>query len=110
MIEAMYGLEFISNQNDGGHGVIILETGRAFGGDSSFIYIGEYTVRNQYISAKVKCTNDRRVLQSIFGAIDEFNLILEGALDHEQMTLQGHMVENPDMQVAVRLTRRAELP
>ena len=37
MLEAMWGVEFGSNQ-DGGYGVVILETGRILGGDSSFIY------------------------------------------------------------------------
>lgn len=58
MIEALYGLEFVSNMQDGGYGVAILETGRIFGGDSSFVYIGDYEVKNGTVYASVKCTND----------------------------------------------------
>ncbi len=38
MLEALYGVEFTSNMNYGGYGVVVLETGRILGGDSSFVY------------------------------------------------------------------------
>jgi len=110
MIEAMYGIEFVSNMNDGGYGVIILETGRVLGGDSSFMFVGNYEIKNGTILADVKCTNDRGTLQSIFGDFKEFNLHLEGVPENSEFTLQGYMKENPELKIAVKLTRRAELP
>ena len=110
MLEAMYGIEFNSNMNDGGYGVLVLETGRIFGGDSSFVYIGNYVFENGLVKADVKCTNDRNLLRSVFGNLKEFNLHLEGKPQHEGFVLQGHMVENPAMKIDVKLTRRAELP
>ncbi|WP_024461504.1 GrlR family regulatory protein [Marinimicrobium sp. LS-A18] len=112
MIEALYGIEFVSNSNDGGFGVAVLETGRVFGGDSSFVFIGSYESSNGNVTARIKCTNDRKLLQSIFGDINEFNLELSGTPDkeHKEFILQGHMVENPSMKIGVKLTRRAELP
>lgn len=110
MLEAMYGLEFVSNADDGGYGVVVLETGRVFGGDSSFVYIGSYKVENGILKAEVKCTNDRKLLQSIFGDIKEFNLRLEGKPQHDEFILQGYMVEKPSMKIGVKFTRRAELP
>lgn len=109
-IEALYGIEFVSNMNDGGYGVVVLETGRVLGGDSSFVFVGSYEVNNGTVVADVKCTNDRKMLRSVFGDIDEFNLHLEGKPDDREFILQGHMVENPSMRVGVKLTRRAELP
>ena len=110
MLEAMYGLEFVSNSNDGGYGVVVLETGRVFGGDSSFVYIGSYKVENGVLKAEVKCTNDRELMRSIFGDIKEFNLRLEGKPHRDEFILQGHMIENPSMRIGVKFTRRAELP
>ncbi|MDF1528690.1 MAG: hypothetical protein P1R74_06125 [Sedimenticola sp.] len=110
MIEALYGLEFASNMNNGGYGVVVLETGRILGGDSSFVFVGDYEVKNNKVYANVKCTNDRKLLQSIFGNIEEFNLKLEGVPAHGEFILQGFMVENPSMKIGVKLTRRAELP
>lgn len=110
MIEALYGVEFVSNMNDGGYGVAVLETGRILGGDSSFVFVGDYEVKNGKVHAKVKCTNDREMLQSIFGDIKEFTLQLEGVPDEKEFILQGHMLENSNMKIGVKLTRRAELP
>jgi T3SS negative regulator,GrlR len=110
MLEALWGLEFGSNLNDGGYGVVVLETGRVLGGDSSFIYVGSYELNNGVVTAQVKCTNDRKSLTSVFGDIAEFNLHLEGTPSHDQFILQGHMIENPSMKIEVKFTRRAELP
>jgi hypothetical protein len=110
MLEAMWGLEFVSNANSAGYGVVILETGRMFGGDSSFVYVGSYKMENDILKVKVKCTNDRELLPSIFGNIKEFNLLLEGKPERAGFILQGHMIEKPQMKIGVKLTRRAELP
>ena len=110
MLEAMYGVEFVSDMDDGGYGVVVLETGRILGGDSSFVFVGNYEVKNEVCTANIKCTNDRNILQSIFGDIAEFNLYLEGKPEHKEFILHGYMEENPDMKIAVKLTRRAELP
>lgn len=110
MIEALYGIEFESNVNDEGYGVVVLETGRILGGDSSFVFIGDYKVENNIVRAKIKCTNYRKTLRSIFGDIDEFNLHLEGKPSDSEFILQGHMIEDPLMKISVKLTRIAELP
>lgn len=110
MIEALYGIEFVSNMNDSGYGVVVLETGRILGGDSSFTYIGDYEVKNGTVYANVRCTNDRKMMQSVFGNINEFNLCLEGTLAEKEFILQGHVTENPTMKIGIKLTRRAELP
>jgi hypothetical protein len=112
MLEALYGVEFQSNQNDGGYGCVVLETGRILGGDSSFVFVGSYEQKNGVIEAEIKCTNDRKLLQSIFGDLNEFTLKVKGIPDteHKEFIVQGYMVENPTMKVGVKLTRRAELP
>lgn len=74
------------------------------------MYVGTYGTNNGVLQADIKCTNDRKLLQSIFGDIKEFNLRLEGKPEHNEFILHGHMVENPAMKIAVKLTRRAELP
>jgi hypothetical protein len=112
MIEALYGLQFKSNQHDFGYGVAVLETNKVLGGDSSFVFIGNYKLENGMLNAEIKCTNDRRLLQSIFGDIDSFNLKVCGNTDNEckNFILKGYMVENPSMEIEIEVTRRAELP
>jgi len=102
MIEALYGVEFESNMNDAGYGVVVLETERILGGDSSFVFVGNYKLENGIIKAEVKCTK--------FGDIDEFTLSLSGKPQRNEFILQGYMIENPAMKIGIKLTRRAELP
>lgn len=110
MVEALYGVEFASSLNNGGYGVVVLETGRVLGGDSSFVFIGDYEVKDGIISAEITCSNDRNILQSVFGDFKEFTLKLEGEFEHKEFIMQGYPVEAPDMKIAIKLTRRAELP
>lgn len=110
MIEAMYGVEFVSNEKSGGFGVLILETGRIFGGDSSFVYTGSYRVESGRVYATIHVVNDRMVLESIFEGKNEFDLTLEGVLEHDQFVMKGTMKEYPDREIIAQLTRRAELP
>ncbi|GAC1505641.1 MAG: hypothetical protein NVS2B14_17860 [Chamaesiphon sp.] len=111
MIEAMYGVEFQSNQLgiNSGYGVAIFETDRIFGGDSSFVYIGKYKIQNGTLKVTVKVTNDRKIMSSVFG-VDEFTLYGEGTLSRNEFTLEGYMQENPAMKIVAKFTRRAELP
>jgi hypothetical protein len=125
MIEAMYGVEFVSNVNDlqpggraiddMGYGVVIFETGKILGGDSSYVYVGKYRTENGVLKVNVKVTNDRKVLTSIFGDLDEFHLYGEATLKAgeyqiKEFIVHGEMVEHPAMKIAVKFTRRAELP
>lgn len=110
MLDALYGIEFVSNKLESGYGVVIVEKGRILGGGSSFVYIGSYTESNGVVVAKVHCKNDRRILGSVFGEVYEFNLVLEGVSAPSEFVIQGYMVENPAMRVGVKLSRRAEIP
>ena len=50
-VEALYSVEFVSNQRIVGTGVAVLETQRILGGDSQYTYVGEYKVENGAFSA-----------------------------------------------------------
>ena len=114
MIEAMWGVEFISNTGNGGFGVAVLETGRILGGDSSYVYIGSYKIANGLLKANIQVTNDREMLDSIFGDMRQFNLRGQAEIRDEyllqEFTMFGEMTEDPTKQILVKFTRRVELP
>jgi hypothetical protein len=111
MIEAMYGVEFTSNLNNMGYGVVIFETGRIFGGDTSFVYIGRYEIQNGTIKATVKVNNDRMVMPSVLGDnLNEYTLHGEGVISRDEFTLEAYMEEHPEKKLTIKFTRRAELP
>lgn len=110
MLEALWSVEFVSNVQGLGAGVAVLETGRVLGGDSQYFYVGSYKVQNEQISAQLKITHYAGATSSIFGPIKEFNLELVGKPARAWFDLHGHLVENRNLTITIRLTRRAELP
>lgn len=96
-------------------GVVVLESGKVFGGDSVMAYLGTYEVKNGTITAKVRSWSwnyDVRDVQNVFG--------MEGPIDH-RVTLhgqvKGEVIEGwladdgyPMVKLAARLEKMAELP
>jgi hypothetical protein len=110
MIEALWTVEFISTEGNFGAGVVIFETNRIFGGDVSYYYLGTYEVKNDQLTSKVKGTYYFGEPLSIFGELKEFTIHLSGKIEVPVMTARGYLEENPSLKIAVRCTRRADLP
>lgn len=110
MLEALWSVEFVSNLERFGAGVVIFETGRVYGGDSAYYYIGRVQVKNGAVEADIEVIHYAGQPFSIFGPFNRFNLKLTGKIQEPIMELQGFLIENPVMKILVRLTKRAELP
>lgn len=110
MIEALWTVEFISTKGNFGAGVVVFETNRVFGGDVSYYYLGSYKVKNDEITAKIKVTHYFGPPSSIFGELKEFTIHLSGKIDSPVMTARGYLEEKPELKIAARCTRRADLP
>jgi hypothetical protein len=110
MLEALWSVEFVSNVQGFGAGVAVFETGRVLGGDASYTYVGKYSSNGNGLVADIVVSNYRGAPHSVFGAIPKFTLHLEGVPKQDTFDVHGHMVENPNLKIDIRLTRRAELP
>jgi hypothetical protein len=110
MIEALWTIEFVSTEGNIGAGVVIFETNRVFGGDVSFYYLGSYEVKNGELTSRVKVTHYFGEPLSIFGTLKEFTIYLSGKIEVPVMTARGYLEEDPKLKIAVRCTRRADLP
>ena len=111
MLEALWSVEFLSTNTQGkGAGVIVLESSRAFGGDSQYFYIGTYQLDRDILKAEVKVTHYAGLPYSVFGPLKELTLKLEGKIAERTFDLNGHRVDQPGMKIIARLTKRADLP
>jgi hypothetical protein len=111
MIEALWSVEFISNHQGLGAGVALLETGRILGGDGQYTYVGSYQIDpGGYAHARAKVSHYAGVPHSIFGPAKEFTLVLVGRPEHATFEMRGSVEGEPQLQISVRFTRRAELP
>lgn len=110
MIEALWSVEFVSNMNFLGAGVVVFETGRVFGGDSQYYYIGDYQIKNGMLEGSIEVTHYSGEPWSIFGILTNFRLNISGQPNKKTFDLRGYLVEDPTKKIQIRLTRRAELP
>lgn len=112
MLEALWSVEFNSNLGTIGAGVAVFETGRVLGGDSAFMYVGNYKTDNGMVYSEIHVTKYNNIghMQSIFGPLTSFHIKVSGKADAQSMTLTGTVVEQPQLQIIIKATRRAELP
>lgn len=110
MLEALWSLEFISNLQAYGAGVVIFETDRVFGGDATFYYVGTYEVKDGQIEGMIDIRNYAGSNVSIVGVGNNFKLKISGKISAPVMELAGYRIDDPSIKFAVRLTRRADLP
>jgi hypothetical protein len=98
-------------------GIVVMESGKVFGGDSVMAYLGTYEVDRGKITADVRSWNWNTDLPAdevinVFG--------MEGPIDY-QVRLEGDVtegaingaiwpVEQPDFKLRARMEKIAELP
>jgi len=111
MLEALWSMEFRSNSGFEGAGVVVFETGRIFGGDAQYYYVGKYDLKDDVLDADVVIDRYSDGPGSIFDTNEQkFELKIQGKVEVPTVIAVGHRTDNPSMQLEVRLTKRAELP
>ncbi len=111
MLEALWSVEFVSTQGADGAGVVIFETGRIFGGDSQYYYIGSAHVgKDGILHADLEVTHYAGNPYTVFGQANQIHLKLEGKVQEPVMELLGYPLEDPNQKILVRCTKRTPLP
>jgi hypothetical protein len=113
-IEALWTVNFATAAG-AGNGIVIFETGRIFGGDGHYFWVGDYDVQNGRIMANLNVSNYSGMPYSVFGQMMNFRLKLEALLP--AVTTSGVTVEargyvdgNPNQMIVMILTYRSPLP
>ena len=68
--------------------MVVFETGRVFGGDTSFFYIGSYELTQTRVSGRVRVKRHSESLPSVFG-LEDFELGFKGGYNPDRFTLEG---------------------
>lgn len=110
MLEALWSVEFVSSLGGFGGGVVVFETGRVFGGDGQYYYLGNYKVAGETASGEAEITHYSGQPYSVFGQRKKFRIRVSGKLQEPTMELKGYLVDDPSMEIVMRLTKRADLP
>jgi hypothetical protein len=110
MIEALWSVAFSSQQGAFGSGVVVFETGRIFGGDSLYYYLGDYTVTNSTVRGSVNVIHYSGPPMNIFGPVSRMTLQFEGTISGDSMQATGIDPTNSSRRVGMAFNRLANLP
>jgi hypothetical protein len=92
-------------------GVVVLESGRLFGGDALYYYLGNYTTNGQTVSATAKIVHFNGPVLNAFGTQQrEYEIVVEGTLDRDTITATMHQTTNPGRRIPIIFERKANLP
>ena len=117
-IEALWSVRFVgvngASVSEQSGGVLVLETGRLFGGDTWAFYTGNYSVENGQVSFRVDVgVHYTDGGESILGGpLVPYSLEGTATVDaaHKRMSATLVVIGQPQMRIAAILDRVAELP
>jgi T3SS negative regulator,GrlR len=110
MIEALWAVNFSTPMGSFGAGVVVLETGRVFGGDSLYYYLGDYTVDGKTVRGTVSVIHYSGPPMNVFGPIEKLTLQFEGQMAGDTMQAIGIDPTNPQRRLTMKFRRLANLP
>lgn len=110
-LQGLWTVEFVSNFGTLGYGVAVFVSNRILGGDNQYFYVGDVSVsaENMSATADIKVTLFNKVFGSIFGDIDTFNLKVSGKIEEPKIELKGYMIENPNLKITIKCSKRSDL-
>lgn len=116
-VEALWVMKFVDPRgpvtaaNVAG-GVVVLETGRLFGGDSGAYYVGNYTVKDGVLRFRAHVRFHDRDVEPILPGLRDYVLLGEGHSDDGMKSIhfRGSVEGQPSVGLVGRLDRVAELP
>jgi T3SS negative regulator,GrlR len=106
-MEGFWTVQF-SGVQGWGAGVLTLIGGQVFGGDTSFLYIGTYSVQGTAMTGRVHVKRHAAGLPNVMGR-DEFDLELNGTFNGKIVTLTAKIPGTP-LQLSGTLTKQGDLP
>jgi hypothetical protein len=101
-IEALWAVNFSTPLDVSGSGVAVFETGRIFGGDSFYYYIGDYVLNGDTILGKAEVLHYSGPPWNIFGPIERMILQYEGQIQGDTIQAIGIDPTNPQRQVTMQ--------
>jgi hypothetical protein len=112
-VEAVWTVRFGSSQAleaDLNGGVAIIESGRIFGGDSGYAYIGDLEVAAQTVKGKLRILRHDPQVNSMYGVDeDEINLTFTGTIVNPDR-IEGSLHRPGASSARLLMKRFAELP
>ncbi len=103
-VEGIYAAQFLSNADQYGEGIVVLDGGRIHGGDLDHTYAGRYSLLNNEFSATVQVTNYSGRISSVLGQLMDYQLALNGTVkEPHDITVRGTVEGRPGLTIQINL-------
>ena len=109
MVEGFWIVQYEGMQGNGG-GVAMFIKGKVFGGDTGYTYVGTYTAEGNLLKANVIVQAFLPGIPNVTGVVGDFELNLVGTIAGDVIQATGSLPGNQAVGIAVKLTKRANLP
>lgn len=109
MLEALWSITFtVPTYGSYGAGVVVLENGTVRGGDSNYFYVGNFKVKDGFVTAEVFINHYFGPYNNVFGKVQKTHVALSGTPSYEGFELTGKSIDL-QIPIVVKFTRIAEL-
>jgi hypothetical protein len=109
-VEGVYVAHFMSNADQYGEGVVVVDGGRIHGGDLDHVYVGKYSLANNEFSASLDVSNHSGRFSSVLGPLAHYRLTVNGKVKKQQdITCRGTVEERPDVAIQINLHKISAL-
>jgi len=109
MVDGFWIVQYEGMKGNGG-GVVIFTKGKVFGGDTGYTYMGSYRTQGTSVKANVKVCNFLPDVPSVVGVAGDFELNIDGTVEGDVIKGTGSLVNSQAVGIALKLTKRANLP
>ena len=110
VVEGVYVAHFLSNADQYGEGIVVVDSGRIHGGDLDHVYVGNYSLENDEFSATLEVSNHSGKFSSVLGPLAHYRLTLNGKVKKQQdITCHGTVEERPDLAIQINLHKISPL-
>lgn len=103
MKPGIYHVNFRSNTRNVGEGIVAIKDGVVNGGDAGYLYTGPLAVAGGQVSGQLHVQRWNQSQQSVFGAIQKFDLTLTGSANDAAgtFTVSGNVTGQPAMTIEI---------
>jgi len=108
-IEGLWTIHFRSTLSDFGAGVLVLTNNKILGGDAGYWYSGDYSLDNETLTGKVLVARFVENYLSIFGDLNQFELIFNARFTKHSFEGTAFMVGQPKLRIEVNGSKKQDL-
>ena len=110
MIEALWSIDFESEDGAQGGSIVAFRNGKLVGGDRRYVYTGSYSVDDATVTLTIDAEHYDGPPYPIFGAAGSPRIAAKGPIGERSIELAGERCDERGKTLTIRLVRRADLP